>query len=79
MAPKASDRATGTGKQSRRAAMAIAGTMLGWMLLQQIGAQYNWPLKYTLLVDLFALAGFIWALILVFQIWRARRAEDRTH
>jgi hypothetical protein len=51
--------------------------MLGWMLLQQIGAQYNWPLKYTLLVDLFALAGFIWALIVVFQIWRARRAETR--
>ena len=78
MAPKASDLATGSGKPSRRAAMAIAGTMLGWMLLQQIGYQYNWPLKYTLLVDLFALAGFIWALILVFQIWRARRAEDRT-
>ena len=77
MAPKASDRATATGKQSRRAAIAIAGTMLGWMLLQQIGAQYNWPLKYTLLVDLFALAGFIWALIVVFQIWRARRAETR--
>lgn len=77
MAPKASDRATDTGKQSRRASIAIAGTMLGWMLLQQIGAQYNWPLKYTLLVDLFALAGFIWALIVVFQIWRARRAETR--
>jgi hypothetical protein len=64
-------------KQSRRAALAIAGTMLGWMLMQQIGAQYNWPLKYTLLVDLFALAGFIWALAVVFQIWRARRSEDR--
>ena len=78
MAPKASDRASGAAKQSRRAAIVIAGTMLGWMLVQQIGAQYNWPLKYTLLVDLFALAGLIWALILVFQIWRARRAETRT-
>ena len=78
MAPKASDRSTDTGKPSRRAAMAIAGTMLGWMLLQEIGAQYDWPLKYALLVDLFALAGFIWALIFVFSIWRARRAESRT-
>ena len=77
MAPKASNRESDTGKQSRRAAIVIAGTMLGWMLLQQIGAQYNWPLKYTLLVDLFALAGFIWALIVVLQIWRARRAETR--
>ena len=73
MAPKASQ----TSAQSRRAALAIAGTMLGWMLLQLIGAEYNWPLKYTLLVDLFALAGFIWALAVVFQIWRARRAETR--
>ncbi len=73
MASKASD----SGMKSRRAALAIAGTMLGWMLLQLIGGQYNWPLKYTLLVDLFALAGFIWALAVVFQIWRARRAEDR--
>ena len=77
MAPMASDRASGAAKQSRRAAIVIAGTMLGWMLVQQIGAQYNWPLKYTLLVDLFALAGFIWALAVVFQIWRARRAESR--
>ncbi len=74
MAAKASD----TSAKPRRAALAIAGTMLGWMLVQQIGAEYDWPLKYTLLVDLFALAGFIWALAVVFQIWRARRAENRT-
>lgn len=64
-------------KQARRAGLAIAGTMLGWMLLQLIGAEYDWPPKYALLIDLFALAGFIWALAVVFQIWRARRAMDR--
>ena len=53
--------------------------MLGYILVQLIGAEYNWPLKYTLLVDLFALAGFIWALAGVYQIWRARRAEDTAH
>jgi len=64
-------------RKSRQAALAIAGTMAVWMLLQLIGAEYNWPRKYALLVDLFALAGFIWALTVVFQIWRTRRSEDR--
>jgi hypothetical protein len=75
MPPRPSDEAFAKG--SRRAGLAIAGTMLGWMLLQLIGAEYNWPVKYTLLIDLFALAGFIWALAVVFQIWRARRSDDR--
>jgi len=65
--------------RARRAGLAIAGLMLGYILVQLIGAEYNWPLKYTLLVDLFALAGFIWALAGVYQIWRARRAEDTAH
>jgi len=29
--------------------------------------------KYTLLVDLAALAGFIWSLVVTYQIWRKRR------
>lgn len=62
--------------RARRAGLAIAGIMLGYILLQLIGADYNWPLKYTLLVDLFALAGFIWALAAVYRIWRDSRAED---
>lgn len=75
MAPKASDHALA--KQSRRAGLAIAGTMLAWMLLQLIGAEYNWPPKYALLIDMFALAGFTLALAMVVKIWRARRREDR--
>lgn len=62
--------------RARRVGFAIAGVMLAYLLVQQIGAEYNWPLKYTLLVDLFALAGFIWALAAVYQIWRARRTKN---
>jgi hypothetical protein len=60
----------------QRAGLAIAGLMLGYILVQLIGAEYNWPLKYTLLVDLFALAGFIWALAVVYKIWRARHSKN---
>jgi hypothetical protein len=75
MTPKPSD--TALAKQARRAGGAIAGTMLAWMLLQLIGAEYGWPPKYALLIDLLALAGFIWALAVVFQIWRAGRPKTR--
>ena len=59
---------------ARRAALTIAGTMALWMLVQLIGAQYDWPPKYTLLVDLAAVTGFLWGLFLTFQIWRLGRA-----
>ncbi|MES2433870.1 MAG: DUF5337 domain-containing protein [Pseudomonadota bacterium] len=60
-------------RQTRLVALVIAGTMLLWMAGQQIGFELGLPLKYTLLLDLAALAGFIWALIVTYQIWRARR------
>lgn len=61
--------------KAKQAALAIAGTMCLWLLLQLIGAQMGWPPKYALLIDLAALAGFIWALAVTFQIWRARRND----
>lgn len=60
-------------RQTRLVALVIAGTMLLWMAGQQIGAELGLPLKYTFLLDLAALAGFIWAMIVTYQIWRARR------
>ena len=60
-------------RQAKRVALVIAGTMLLWMLAQLIGAELGLPLKYTFLIDLAALAGFIWALVVTYQIWRARR------
>ena len=59
---------------TRKVALVIAGTMVLWLLVQMIGAQYGWPVEYTLLVDLAAAAGFVWALIVTYQIWRARSA-----
>ncbi|MFC3179952.1 DUF5337 domain-containing protein [Cypionkella sinensis] len=60
-------------RQTRLVALVIAGTMLLWMGGQQIGAELGLPLKYSLLIDLAALAGFIWAMAVTYQIWRARR------
>ncbi|MDB5657812.1 MAG: hypothetical protein JWS10_427 [Cypionkella sp.] len=62
-----------TARQTKLVALVIAGTMILWMVGQQIGAELGLPLKYTLLLDLAALAGFIWALVVTYQIWRKRR------
>ena len=69
----ATDPQQATARQAKRVALVIAGTMLLWMLAQLIGAELGLPLKYTFLIDLAALAGFIWALVVTYQIWRARR------
>lgn len=69
----ASDPQQARARQAKRVALVIVGTMLLWMLAQLIGAELGLPLKYTFLIDLAALAGFIWALVVTYQIWRARR------
>lgn len=63
----------GTARQARRAAIVMAATMILWMGAQVVGGEMGWPAKFTLLVDLAALAGFIWALAVTYQIWRKRR------
>ncbi len=62
-----------TARQARTVALVIAGTMLLWMGAQFVGGEMGWPLKYTFLFDLAALAGFLWALVVTYQIWRKRQ------
>ena len=63
----------GTAKLARKAGLVMAVTIILWMGLQVVGGEMGWPAKYTLLVDLAALAGFIWSLAVTYQIWRKRR------
>ena len=60
-------------KQGRIVSLVIAGTMLLWMLAQYVDVQSGIEYRYMLLIDFFALAGFIWALVVTWQIWRKRR------
>lgn len=60
-------------RQARLVSIVIAGTMVGWMGAQWLGGELGLPDRYVFLVDLFALAGFLWALIVTWQIWRKRR------
>ncbi len=63
-------------RQARVVSLVIAGTMILWMAAQWLGGKLGLPERYVFLFDLFALAGFLWALIVTWQIWRRGRTNE---
>jgi hypothetical protein len=61
-------------KQTRLAGTVLVMTMILWMGAQVVGGEMGWAPRYALLIDLAALAGFLWGLVTTYQIWRKRRA-----
>lgn len=70
---KRSDQDRQLARQARIVALVIAITMLGWMTAQWIGGALGLPERYVFLFDFAALAGFFWAMVVTYQIWRKRR------
>lgn len=62
-------------RQARLVAVVIAGTMVLWMAAQWLGGELGWETRYVFLFDLLALAGFFWAMVVTWQIWRKRRND----
>ena len=63
-------------RQAKLAAIVIAATMVLWLLAQFLGGQLGLPARYVFLFDFAALAAFFWALVVAFQIWRARQSRE---
>ncbi len=63
-------------RKGRTVALVIAGTMVIWLAAQWIGPAAGLPGRYALLVDFAALAALFWAMVLIYQMWQARRAAD---
>ncbi|WP_205758600.1 DUF5337 domain-containing protein [Qingshengfaniella alkalisoli] len=63
-------------KKARMVAIVVAATMLLWMGAQVLGAQLGLPARFVFLFDFVALAAFFWSLVVIYQIWRARRSGD---
>jgi hypothetical protein len=61
--------------QVKLVSIVLVVTMGGWLLLQMIGGTYGWPARFIFLFDLMALAGFAYALIVTYRIWRRRQDE----
>lgn len=60
-------------RMGRIAGLVIACTILLWMGAQWLGPQLGLPVRFVFLFDLAALGALAWALIVTFQIWRARQ------
>lgn len=63
-------------RKGRMLSLVIAGTLIIWMLLQIISPMIGLPGRFALLFDFAAMAALIWALVNVYQLWRARREEE---
>ncbi len=61
-------------RQARLVGIVLVATIVLWVGLQWVGAEMGWPPRFALLFDLAALAAFIWALVVTYQIWRKRRS-----
>lgn len=54
----------------RKPALIIVLTTVLWLALQWVGKQQGWSAQVALIGDLAALAAYIYALALVWRIWR---------
>ncbi len=62
-------------REGRRAALIMAGAMLGWLGAQFLGGRLGWDVRLAFAFDLLAMAGLFWALWITFRVYRQRRAE----
>lgn len=67
------DQTQAIAKQAKITALVIAGTTMLWLGAQVLGSRLGLNPRYVFLFDLAALAGFFWALVNIYQIWRKRQ------
>ena len=60
-------------REARTVALVLVGTMVVWLGGQWLGGHFGWEARYAFLFDLAAIAGFVWALVVTYGIWRGRR------
>jgi spore maturation protein SpmA len=60
-------------RDARLVAVVLAGTMALWLGGQWLGGQLGLEARYAFLFDLMAIAGFVWALVVTYRIWRGRQ------
>ena len=62
-------------QQTRLVAVVLAGTTILWVGAQWLGGKLGWEARFAFLFDLAALAGFTWALLVTYRIWRQRQKK----
>ena len=60
-------------RQARLVGIVLVATMVLWMGAQWLGGQLGLEARFVFLFDLAAIAAFVWAMVVTYQIWRKRR------
>jgi threonine/homoserine/homoserine lactone efflux protein len=68
-------RDTEHGALGRRTALLIAGVGVFWIVATALGEQLGWAQRTRAFFDLAALAGFLMAFWMIYQIWRSRQKD----
>jgi threonine/homoserine/homoserine lactone efflux protein len=63
-------------RRGRRIALVIAGTGVAWIAATALGQALDWSQRLRALFDLMALAGFGWAIWMIYGLWRARQKHE---
>lgn len=64
-------------RKGRMVGLVIAATMLLWFGANMIGPVLGLPGRYALLFDFAALAALFWAIVVIYQMWRARGRDHQ--
>lgn len=68
------DKEQAIARKGRHIGMVIAATMVLWLVMTMfVGPALGMPGRFALLFDFAALAGFIYAGVNIFQLWRMRQ------
>ncbi|WP_127900211.1 DUF5337 family protein [Solirhodobacter olei] len=58
--------------QARLAAIVIVVAAVVWVCGNLLGRAFGWAPRFAFLLDFAAIAAFVWALIVVWRVWRRR-------
>lgn len=62
-------------QKGRMVSLVIAGAILLWLAAQWLAPMVGLPGRFALLFDFAVMAALIWALVNIYQIWRARQTD----
>ena len=63
------------GLRARLVAVVMVATVIIWLGLQWVFSRDGVSTRVAILFDLLALAAFVWSMVNIYWIWRARQAE----
>ncbi|MBD3626287.1 MAG: DUF5337 domain-containing protein [Rhodobacteraceae bacterium] len=59
--------------QVRLATIVIVAAFVLWMAGSAVGGALGLPVRFAFLLDLMCIAALVWALVVLYRVWRRRQ------